>query len=323
MPDDFLNQTFSWPDFNIRLLAILFQALPFLLAGAMLSAAVDQFVPPNLLRNMLPTSKTGGVFAALGAGMLFPVCECGMVPVVGRLVRKGVPVSVAATYLIASPLLNPLTLFTTWLAFGGQGGLWMLVGRAGLGGLLCLGIGLWISRIDPAEILKPEVLTGANEISPASALNLYPAVVSPGLRFGRLHLYLHAVVRDFMGVLPFLVVGAISAAFFTTLVTPSQFSHIANKQFFGPIVGVSLSQLLCLCSTTDAFVVVGMGPLPPEGKLAFLIAGPLFDLKLYWVYQSIFQRTFVQALGLFVISGTLLLTWGLGIVLFFILTPAA
>ncbi|PTX97321.1 hypothetical protein DB346_20160 [Verrucomicrobia bacterium LW23] len=320
MPDDYLYQTFAVGDFYLRLLAILFQALPFLLAGAILSAVVDQWVPPNLLRRMLPTGKTSGVFAALGAGMIFPVCECGMVPVVGRLIRKGVPVSVAATYLIASPLLNPLTLLTTWLAFGGRGALWMLLGRAVLGGLLCLAIGLWISRIDPAEVLKPEVLTGENEQTDSSFANLYPATVQPGTSplFLRINLFVHGVIRDFLSVLPFLVLGAVSAAFFTTAVTPRDFAMVANSSFLGPVVGVALSQLLCLCSTTDAFVVMGMGPLPIEGKLAFLIAGPLFDLKLYWVYQSLFQRTFVQALGLFVISGTLAITWSLGIVLFFL-----
>jgi len=74
------------------------------------------------------------------------------------------------------------------------------------------------------------------------------------------------------------------------------------------VAGIILAEILCLCSTTDAFIIAAFAPFSVPAKLAFLVAGPLIDMKLYWLYRSSYQARFVHALWLRALGATLVLT---------------
>lgn len=59
------------------------------------------------------------IIAGVFLGMLLPVCECGTVPVARSLRQKGLPLSTAAAFLLAAPLVNPITVICTVVAFQG------------------------------------------------------------------------------------------------------------------------------------------------------------------------------------------------------------
>jgi uncharacterized membrane protein YraQ (UPF0718 family) len=292
------------PDFLLSFLAILLEGGPFLLLGSVFSGLVDLLLPIGLVQRWLPRSKWAGLPAGLAAGFVLPLCECSAIPIVSRLIRKGVPLPVAATYLLASPLLNPLTLLSTYLAFRSQRPLLMVGARVGTGVMVVFALGWWISRRRPEEILRPEVLTGAAR----AGENAVP-LMEPNFPYPMLPRFFGVVIRDFLSVLPFLVFGAAFAAVFSTGFHRSAIEHLGQHVFWGPVMGTGLSQLLCLCSTTDAFVIAAFSSLSIPAKLAFLVAGPLFDFKLYWLYQSLFRRSFVCALWWRILSLTLFLTW--------------
>lgn len=295
----------SWPDISLSFFAILLEGAPFLLLGAIFSGLVDLFLPPQLLRQFLPKSKTQGVLVAILAGFFFPLCECGAMPVISRLVRKGIPVSIATTYLLATPLLNPLTLLSTWLAFRSQDP-WLMVGlRLGFGVMVVFYLGIWMTQQKPEKILRPEVLTGEAE---GATDSLYAVAIRPGAPFPALQRFCLTATRDFLGVLVFLVLGAAFAAFLSTAINRTVLDPIGQNPFFGPLAGIGLAQSLCLCSTTDAFIISTFGSFSVAAKIAFLVAGPLFDFKLFWLYQSLYQRSFVFALWWRLSLATLILT---------------
>jgi uncharacterized membrane protein YraQ (UPF0718 family) len=303
----------AWPDVALSFFAIVLEGAPFLLLGAIVSGLVDVFLPAGVIKDWLPRSKTQGVFAAIGAGVIFPLCECGAMPIVQRLIRKGVPPAVATTYMLAAPGLNPLAMFSTYLAFRNQDPWLMVVLRFGFSFLVLLFLGFWLVRLRPDQMLRAETLIGPTreragtkpEMTPNPGLVLTPR---PGQALGGLQQFTGAVIRDFTGVLLFLVIGAAVAALFSTGFNRNLLAPVGQSIFLGPLAGILLAQLLCLCSTTDAFIIAAFAPFSIPAKIAFLVAGPLIDLKLYWLYRSAFQARFVHALWIRALAATFLLT---------------
>ena len=295
---------FSFPDFFLSFAALLLEGIPFLLLGALGSAAVDLFLPEAWLRRLLGLGRGGGIAAGYLAGFLFPICECGALPIVMRLLRKGVPLPVAATYLFAAPLLNPFSIASTWFAFRSQNPWLWVVLRLFLGSLLILSLSLWISRCDTREILRPLAEEAPSEPVFSAGGEI---LETPWRR--RLRRTVRSVTDDFLAVLFFLVIGAAVAAFLNTSINRGWINTLAQHALFGPVVAVGLAQTLSICSTTDAFIIAALPQFPMAAALAFLIAGPLFDLKLFWIYQALFTRFTVLQIWLRVTAGALLLCW--------------
>jgi uncharacterized membrane protein YraQ (UPF0718 family) len=309
LPSSPASAGISWPDVALSFFAIVLEGAPFLLLGAIISGLVDVFLPANVIKDWLPRSKTQGIFAAIGAGLIFPLCECGAMPIVQRLIRKGIPPAVATTYMLAAPGLNPLAMFSTYLAFRNQDPWLMVVLRFGFSFLVLIFLGFWLMGLKPDEMVRAEMLTGPMRTKPEMTPN--PGMVlspRPGQSLGGLQQFTGAVIRDFTGVLLFLVIGAAAAALFSTGFNRNLLAPIGQSVFFGPLAGILLAQLLCLCSTTDAFIIAAFAPFSVSAKIAFLVAGPLIDLKLYWLYRSAFQARFVHGLWIRALAATFLLT---------------
>ncbi len=308
LPQNAASAGISWPDVALSFFAIILEGTPFLLLGAIISGLVDVFLPTGMIKDLLPRSKTQGVFAAMGTGIIFPLCECGAMPIVQRLIRKGVPPAVATTYMLAAPALNPLAMFGTYLAFRNQDPWLMVALRFSFSAAVLVFMGLWLVRVRPENMLRADLLVGTRvkpELSPNPGLILTPR---PGESLGGLQQFTGAVIRDFTGVLLFLVIGAAVAAIFSTGFNRNLLAPLGHDLFLGPLAGILLAQLLCLCSTTDAFIIAAFAPFSIAAKIAFLVAGPLIDLKLYWLYRSAFQPRFVHRLWLRALAATFVIT---------------
>lgn len=120
-------------DFAFAFLSLLFEGAPFILLGTLISGLLDVYLPSGAMDRLLPKNKIGAVLVAGLLGAIFPVCECAVVPVIRRLVKKGLPVSCALTYMLAAPILNPITALSTWKAFEGQDAGLMTASRLLLG----------------------------------------------------------------------------------------------------------------------------------------------------------------------------------------------
>lgn len=284
---------FDFNDFSKAFLSILFTGMPFLLFGTVLAGFVEAFVPANAIQKVLPKNKVLAVFFAGGLGMIFPMCECGVVAVLRRLLGKGLPISFAVTYMFASPIVNPIVMVSTYTAFTGQNPLSMTVARLLLGFSVAVIVGLTIIKM-PAErvlshrLLKMPRLGLFSGGFPKSGFSLESLSTRAKIRHA-----LHCAAVDFLDVSVFLVMGAAVAGVFNTALPQASLAVFSADPLMAIQVMIGLSVILCLCSTSDAFVAAILQAFPPAAKLAMLVFGPMFDLKLLFLYLSAFHPWFI------------------------------
>ena len=92
--------------------AIVIEAMPFLALGSLLSAVVEVFVSPARVARLMPRGLLGRVALGVSAGVVLPTCECGVVPVARRLLKKGAPGSSVIAYLLSAPIVKQSTHFS-------------------------------------------------------------------------------------------------------------------------------------------------------------------------------------------------------------------
>src|SRR3954470_18056942 len=138
--------TFSPPDVARAFLSVLFEGVPFLLLGSLISGLVDVFVSSERLAKLMPKNAFLAVLLSGALGLIFPMCECGSVIVIRRFIRKGLPLACAVTYMLASPIVSPLVALSTYAAFRGQSPGLMTLMRMGMGYIIAIGAGFIVSR---------------------------------------------------------------------------------------------------------------------------------------------------------------------------------
>jgi uncharacterized protein len=273
--------------------SLVVEALPFVLMGALVSAVIEVYAPPRLIARAanLPLRLQLPV-AALG-GFAFPVCECGSVPVARRLIAKGMHPAAGLTFMLASPILNPIVLVSTWVAYSGRGvAAEMVLGRAGLGLVLALAAGWAIGGERAGDLLRPRPEEPAGLASDARVEN-------------RFSVFTAHLATDFFYMGRFVVLGGAIAAAMQTAIPQSIVSGVAGTPVVGALALMGLAFVLSLCSEADAFVAVSFVQFPLGSQLAFLVFGPVVDAKLALLYGATFRRRFVLRLAVVAIPVTL------------------
>ena len=295
---------FSLPDFQYAFLSILLEGIPFLLGSAILSGLLEEFLPQSLMTRLLPRNPRTAVIVSGLLGVIFPVCECGIVPVVRRLMRKGLPVSCGITYMLAAPIVNPLVIVSTLAAFRGQGAWEMTILRFALGLSVAIVVGWVCSYFAPFSILRPGLLgpEGDHEHHHDATCGM----------LDRLQNIAMVAVRDFLDVAVYFVIGAAAASLFSTAVNQEVILPLASNPPLAIASLMGLASVLSVCSTTDAFIAATLTTFPMAAKLAFLVFGPMFDFKLLFLYGSAFSKRFVLLLGVGLFLGIGLICWRLG-----------
>jgi uncharacterized membrane protein YraQ (UPF0718 family) len=97
-------------------------------------------------------------------------------------------------------------------------------------------------------------------------------------------------LHDFVDITVFLILGALLAATTRMFLSHQDIEHLSsNYPLLAILLMMGLAILLCLCSEADAFVAASFTSLAPSAKLAFLVLGPMLDLKLYMMYTRVFR----------------------------------
>ncbi|WP_078890196.1 permease [Streptomyces maremycinicus] len=252
--------------------AVAVQGVPFLLLGTVVSAAIGAFVPDRVFRRLLPRNPALAVPVAGLAGVVLPGCECASVPVAGSLMRRGVAPAAALAFLLSAPAINPVVLVATSIAFPGQPEMVLARLLASLGTAVVMGW-LW-ARFGKEKWLR---LPGRGA---ASAAATGPRAFLTGLQ------------HDFLHAGGFLVLGAAAAATFNIAVPRSVLDLFTGSPWLAvPLLAV-LAVVLCVCSEADAFVAASLSAFPPTARLAFMVVGPMVDLKLLALQAGTFGRSF-------------------------------
>lgn len=309
-------------DFALAFLSILFEGVPFILLGTLISGFIDVHLPAGTMDRFLPRNRILAVMIAGLLGAVFPVCECAVVPVIRRLVKKGLPVSCALTYMLAAPIVNPITALSTWKAFEGQGAAMMTASRLGLGYLIAVGVGFIVLRLPLASVLKaglagnpsahghpptqPQDPAGTCCSHGSCCHHEPPPPTGDG---GKLVASLRSAMKDFVDVGVYFTLGISLTALFNTGILPGAhwLDSLAGNPAAAPAALMGLAFVLSLCSTSDAFIAATLAKFSWGAKLAFLTFGPMMDVKLLFLYQTVMRRRFILclAIGLFLAIGGL------------------
>ncbi len=252
--------------------AICVQALPFLVLGTLLSAAITALVPTSFLERALPKRAALAVPVAGLAGVVLPGCECASVPVADGLIARGVAPAAALAFLLSAPAINPVVLTATAVAFPGRPEMVMARFAASLATAVVMGW-LWV-RFGRPEWLRPSV----RRTQPTGA--------------GRWTAFRAAFAHEFLHASGFLVVGGITAATLNVVVPRQLLSSLAHLPGASVLVLALLAVVLAVCSEADAFVAASLSAFPLAARLAFMVVGPMVDVKLVAMQAGTFGWSF-------------------------------
>jgi uncharacterized membrane protein YraQ (UPF0718 family) len=278
-------------------LGVFFEALPFLLLGVLVSAVVQEIVPPSLVTRMVPRGRLRAALAGAALGAIFPVCECGVVPVARRLLDKGASLPAALGFMLAGPVVNPIVFWATWTALGPG----MAAIRLGAS-LVTAVLVAWLYGFHPRPqtvIAAPKIPTdhhpsGAEQPPRSSLARLLSAFALAGdelLEMGR-----------------YLVVGAAAAAILRTVIPGPAVVAAGQGAILSVPLTMALAALLSICSVVDAFVALSLTGLVSSGAmLAFLVFGPVVDTKSILLYGTVFRWRTVMMLVILLTQISLLI----------------
>ncbi|MDX8361916.1 MULTISPECIES: permease [Bacillaceae] len=278
---------------NTIFLSILIEALPFVLIGVLIAGMIQIFVTEEHIERWIPKNKVMAVIMSCTVGALFPACECGIVPIVRRLISKGVPIYAAIGFMLTGPLINPIVIASTYMAFGNS---FKIAGlRMGLGFLIAILIALTISVVLKGNPLKAPISIQATHSHAHSANKSFTN------RFWSM--LIHAI-DEFFDMAKFLIIGAFLAAFVQTYLPAKALLETGSGPVSSLLVMMGLAFVLSLCSEADAFIGASFSSIfPTSSILGFLIFGPMIDLKNTLMLLSVFRYKFVIGL-LALISST-------------------
>ena len=267
--------------FITRFMGLFVEAAPFLLLGALISGVIGAFVLPADIARVAPRNGFAGAVTGSMLGFVFPVCECGVIPVVRRLFAKGLPLSTGVAFLLAAPVMNVVVLLSTSAAFG-----WgtVLAARFIITGIVAIVVGVIFSYGAVRErVLRPQVMV------PISGGATDSPMRRPGLTEG-VQQGLGIAMNDVFTMGRLLVIGCLLAAAMQTLVDREALLDLGSGPLSSVIVMQSLGFLLSVCSTVDAFLALAFtGAFTTGSIIAFLTFGPMVDVKSAAMFMGVFK----------------------------------
>jgi uncharacterized membrane protein YraQ (UPF0718 family) len=278
-------------DFITLSISVLIESLPFVMVGIGLSVVVQLWVPERVLFRMLPRTPVLRHAALSVLGVMLPVCECGNVPLARGLVVRGIGVPDAITFLLAAPILNPITIVVTYQAFGFSDGI--LFWRV-LGGFLIANLVGWLfSRHNrPEDLLTPRFQDSCKVHSHSGEQDRHVKALR---MFG----------AEMNAMLPALVVGCAVAGFIQVAVSRDLLLTLGQNPVWSVLALMGLAFVIAICSTVDAFFVLSLGSLfTPGAVVAFLVFGPMIDIKMLALLRTTFTASTLVLLTTVVASLT-------------------
>ncbi|MEN9205457.1 MAG: permease [Thermostichales cyanobacterium DRC_bins_46] len=303
-----------WGDAVTLFLSLVIQAMPFLLLGIGVSGILSVWVDERWLLGWLPKSPWLAALVGGMLGFLFPVCECGNIPVARRLLIKGVPLPVGIAFLLAAPVFNPVVLIATWVAFPQQPE--MVAYRA----LLSLGIAVlvgWLFRWhpQPQSLFQPGILPSPSPTSllqggtfwvgspsPLTALAVYQRALVEQERQNRSQgqrwlLLLQTWSKEITELGAVLILGAAIATAVQVLMPRQWLQTSGQDSVISVLVMLALAAIVSICASVDAFFALAFASTFTQGSLlAFLVFGPMIDLKAIGLMLTIFRPPAIFAL---------------------------
>jgi len=288
-------------------LGLTIEALPFLLLGSLLAAALASWGQQRISRLWEATSKNRFKAAAtgVGLGLALPMCECGAPSVARQAARDGAPVAMSLVFMLAAPVVNPITILVTWLAFGGE---WAIVlGRIGLSLGVALVVGLFLSlNPDTSDFFIPEINQDRDEHR--SHLHSHTAgeschqhgIVETENSQSKFSLFFNKAVGEFIMATKVALPGIALASSFQAYSPHGFLVGLGQGALLSVLILMLLASMMSVCSSVDAFVALSFAGIFPIGSvLAFLVFGPLVNLKSLFLFRLVLRWRAIGLISLF------------------------
>lgn len=305
--------------FKIMFISIVLEAFPFILLGVIVSALLQTFVSEQTIQRFIPKNPLLGILYACVIGILFPICECGMIPIMRRLMRKGMPLYIAVVFIVAGPIVNPIVFASTLMAFRSRPDI--AYSRMGLALASAVMIGLIVYRfvkVNPLRAGISEAQTHAHihaHNSEHAAGHIHPSqpvyANAHDHTHGHSHDQGHSHNRgskwrsmlghasdEFFEMGKYLIFGAMLAALVQTMMSRDWLVSVGTGEWSSHLFMMGFAYLISLCSTSDAFVASSFASTFSTGSiLSFLVFGPMLDFKATIMLSAIFRARFVVILS--------------------------
>lgn len=271
-------------------LSVIIESVPFVILGILLSSVVQVWLPHGVLARYLPRQPVLRRACISLLGMFFPVCECGNVPLARGFMRGGFTVSESITFLLAAPILNPITIITTHQAFGFDNGI--LVARL-VGGFVIANVVGWVfsKHPNPQSLLTPSFAAACALPVGGSHSHDHGTKVSRTTEI---------FIRETSVIMPALFIGSFIAALTQVFVPRSVLLALGSNPVWSVLAMMALAFIVAVCSNVDAFFVLSFGStFMPGGIVAFLTFGAMIDVKMLALMRTTFTtRTLAQITAL-------------------------
>ncbi|WP_336658645.1 permease [Leucobacter sp. USHLN153] len=288
-------------DFVTLAMSVFIESLPFVFLGILISTAVQVWMPQHVIDRVMPRRPALRRAVLSVTGILLPVCECGNVPLARGLMVRGFSVAEAATFLLAAPVLNPVTIVTTYQAFGWSDGI--LVARIA-GGFAIANLAGW-------------VLSRSRDES---------ALLTPGFRAhcdhthhdeqpGRWQRSLVSIAEETSALMPALVVGSAIAGAIQVGAPRELLVALGAHPLWSVLALLALAFVIAICSSVDAFFILSLSStFLPGSIVAFLLFGAMMDVKMLALLRTTFTGRALALLASLVALSCLVIGWGLNLV---------
>ncbi|EOI01835.1 permease [Enterococcus moraviensis ATCC BAA-383] len=267
-------------------LSIVIEALPFVMLGCVISGALHVFLTPERVKRILPKNKFLSIIVGSFLGFFFPSCECGIVPIVHQFVKKDVPTYTAFAFMITAPIINPIVLFSTYIAFGNSVKfvIWRVLGSM----LVALVVGVWLAYINKTPILQQSAFDNTcvleEEEHPHEKETFWHKCWSV-LTHG---------IDEFFDTGRYLIFGSLLAAAMQTYLPTGAMLQLGHTKLLAILVMLILAATLSLCSEADAFIGSSLLSLFGNGPVVgFLVFGPMVDIKNLLMMKRYFKTSFM------------------------------
>jgi uncharacterized protein len=251
--------------------SITIQALPFLVLGVVVSGAIAAYVPASFIAKALPAGSRFAIPAAGLAGAAFPGCECGSVPIAGRLTARGATPAAAFAFMLAAPAINPIVLVATAVAFPGRPD---IVAARFTASLLTAMVVGWLWARFGSDALIDRALSRIVEGR------------------SKWQAFTNTARHDFLHAGGWLVLGGMAAATLQVVVPRAVLDTVAGNEWLAVLCLAVLAVVLAICSEADAFVAASLSQFSLTSRLVFLVVGPVVDIKLIALQVGVFGRRF-------------------------------
>ena len=270
-------------------LSIVLEALPFILIGSLVASLIQIFISEEWIARVIPANRFLGLLAAGLLGLFIPVCECAIIPIARGLIRKGVPAGIAVTFMLAVPIVNPVVLVSTYYAFGGTLTMVLLRAGAGLAGALIIGL-----IIDLVYGKTSPIKAGGGYVhSHEHNHECHEGCCHNHQEESRFVEIIEHTTEEFYDVGKFLILGAFISTLLQSAIPRQYLMNAGGSSFLSIAVMMAFAYTVSLCSEADAFVASTFaGQFTTGSIVAFLILGPMIDIKNTLMLRSSFKKGF-------------------------------